>query len=548
MMYTKEEHRASLSGAMLLLFLVAFGTVSCKQESGIKVPQKKEQIGLTFSANFADESLRALDGEWASGDKIGVFTRMSRPEAVWNKGELIADNNLFINETGGSRAIFRPASSSDEIHLMEGQKIDILAYYPHRTSLEEKSVSLSVSDQSAPEQINLLYADNLNGITSKSSAADLVFRHALSKVRFNVRSTDGSSLEGLQVTLQGFPTKGRFDLLSRTWSIEPAAGETVTAKIDGTGSEVRAEAFILPSEKSSAMRVLFKLPSGKEYIWNIRVDSHAFQMGYEYSYGINLKPGGLIPDDKVGYRELPQKRSLPNTLVHTHFSTELNGARNYTFLLDTKLKFAYWVAYPLHGFYLGNFKRLNNFDFDPDVPKEYQARLDKRGYQSKDGIRYDRGHQLPSGDRTAGRKLNDATFYATNMTPQASYLNQQIWQRLEGQIRTWQAGLVTNGVGKDTLYVVTGAGMEDGEPVHMAQDNDGRDCPAPHYYYKVLAKMDRHGEFHTIGFIMKNTSEISGDNYMKYKCTVKEVERKTGFTFFPFLKDEVKNKIEDHLW
>ncbi|MDO4790749.1 MAG: DNA/RNA non-specific endonuclease [Porphyromonas sp.] len=545
---TKGRYETGRVGIMFLLLWVALGMASCRQKPGKDIPNPGKD-GLVFSASYENGWMKAADGEWEAGDRIGVFTRMSKPEPAWTAGEVIVNNNLFSTEEGGSRVVFRPATSSDEIHLMEGQKIDILAYYPHRPALEGQSVPLSVADQSTPNKINLLYADNLSEITNKSSSADLVFRHALAKIRFNVSSTDGSSVEGLTVSIEGFPTEGRFDLLTRTWSVDEASVKTLSAKINGAGSIATAGVFILPVKKDKAMQALFRLPSGKEYVWKFRIDNNPFRMGHEYSYNIRLNPkGGIDPDDKVGYRELPEKTSLPNTLMYTHFSPELQGARNYTFLLDTKLKFAYWVAYPLHGFYLGSYKRLNNFIYDPAIPHEYQAYLEKKGYQSKDGISYDRGHQLPSGDRTAGRKLNDATFYSTNMTPQASTLNQQIWQRLEAKVRSWQAALVSNGAGKDTLYVVTGAGMEEGKPVHMAQDNNGVDCPAPHYYYKVLAKMDRHGDFHTIGFILENTASIAGGDYMKYKCTVKEVEEKTGFKFFPFLKDEVKGKIEEHLW
>ena len=84
--------------------------------------------------------------------------------------------------------------------------------------------------------------------------------------------------------------------------------------------------------------------------------------------------------------------------------------------------------------------------YDPSINPIYQANL-SRGYH---GNGLDRGHQMPSADRTASKAENATTFYYTNMTPQNSTLNQGMRANLEGKIRVWSAQT-------DTLYVVTGA-------------------------------------------------------------------------------------------
>ena len=79
------------------------------------------------------------------------------------------------------------------------------------------------------------------------------------------------------------------------------------------------------------------------------------------------------------------------------------------------------------------------------------------------------GHQIPSADRTTSNIANSQTFYFTNMTPQLSVLNGQMWANLEGQVRTWMAA-------SDTLYVVTGAVLKTvngNEAVNYATDAKG---------------------------------------------------------------------------
>jgi ribosomal protein S6 len=48
---------------------------------------------------------------------------------------------------------------------------------------------------------------------------------------------------------------------------------------------------------------------------------------------------------------------------------------------------------------------------------------------------FDRGHNIPSDDRTATVAANSSTFLMTNMIPQAPQFNQQPWANMESYIR-----------------------------------------------------------------------------------------------------------------
>jgi endonuclease G len=75
--------------------------------------------------------------------------------------------------------------------------------------------------------------------------------------------------------------------------------------------------------------------------------------------------------------------------------------------------------------------RQDDFRADPALPRQfYQV-----APQSYSGSGFDKGHNCPSGDRTASLDDNSATFLMSNMVPQAPQNNQQTWAHLEEYTR-----------------------------------------------------------------------------------------------------------------
>jgi endonuclease G len=177
----------------------------------------------------------------------------------------------------------------------------------------------------------------------------------------------------------------------------------------------------------------------------------------------------------TAWAELPEKKTDENFIYVSHFASLNNRTvRNYSFCYDKTLHVAHWVAYPLHSVYRGSIDRTDDFQYDPKVDYSWQPNLAAGSYRGS----YDRGHQLPSADRTATRELNLQTFYATNMTPQLNRLNQDMWANLEAKVRAQ--------ICNDTLYVVTGCYYANTNTT--TTDRDGKVCPVPTNYFKVLLR------------------------------------------------------------
>lgn len=251
-------------------------------------------------------------------------------------------------------------------------------------------------------------------------------------------------------------------------------------------------------------------------------------------------PDKIKSDPVPMWLELPATREGDGRYFISH-EMKLGATyfRNYSYYLDVKDIEAYWVAYPLNRWTIGSGSRTNAWGvLDPRVPRENQAVL-FGGF----GGGYDRGHQCPSADRyTPG--ANEATFYGTNMTPQMSNFNQNIWASLEGSVRTWAGQM-------DTLYVVTGCDTRGA--TGSRYDSDGKSITIPTAYFKVLLGYKKSGSIGVAGgsgsyagrytgiaFYLKHksygvsSSEIR--NNLNDSCmSIDELEELLGDDFFPNL-------------
>lgn len=243
-----------------------------------------------------------------------------------------------------------------------------------------------------------------------------------------------------------------------------------------------------------------------------------------------VTPATFKSDALTKWMELPAL-SVEDGMYYVRHDMTLSGGmklRNYSFYYDVNNKIAHWVAYPLNKTFRGSGSRTDAWDYDPKVPKEYQAVLFSGFKDDKNasGV-YDRGHQLPSADRYTDNK---STFYFTNMTAQLGSLNQNSWDKLEQKVRNWSDSF-------DTLYVVTGADIRNSDKI--AYDNTGASVPVPVGYFKALLGYKKFGnfgvggEYTAIGFYYEHKAypnDIS--DVINQAMTIDELEEKMGMDFF----------------
>lgn len=222
--------------------------------------------------------------------------------------------------------------------------------------------------------------------------------------------------------------------------------------------------------------------------------------------------------------ELPVCAASKNGTAHDH---QIRTFQNYVICYRESYEQAEWAAYCLEKEELvKNASRGDDFRADPEITTGSATLADYK----KSG--YDRGHLAPAADFAFSEEAMSESFFLSNMSPQAPGLNREIWQYLEGQVRTW-----ADRFGK--VYVITGPVLE--KPAQEYDSIGENQVSVPEYYYKVLL-VPYNDSLMSIGFILPN--QKCKDTFWDYAVSVDEVERRTGLDFYALLDDTLETPLE----
>lgn len=202
----------------------------------------------------------------------------------------------------------------------------------------------------------------------------------------------------------------------------------------------------------------------------------------------------------------------------------------YTCLYSPSDKQSVWVAYLLTSEDVTEsaVKRSDNFRPSPDVLRRSWRTAERSDYK---GSSFDRGHLLPSKDRTRNYQENSATFFFSNISPQRARLNRGGWMYLESYVRE-----VAKRYG--FVYVTVGCVFDRSEERYIGENK----VTVPTHFFKVLlTKID--GRYTSVGFVMPNTENV-GDDYLSYITSVDKVEEITGLDLFTHLPEAVEELCE----
>lgn len=189
-----------------------------------------------------------------------------------------------------------------------------------------------------------------------------------------------------------------------------------------------------------------------------------------------------------------------------------------------------WVAWRLTAEHAnGNVKRSGQ-QFTPDDRVAEKYRVTTYDYMRSG---YDRGHMCPAGDNKWSEAAMTQCFLLTNICPQDHGLNIGDWNEMENQCRRWAEEY-------GEIYIVCGPILYKGNHKKIGQEHK---VTVPEAFFKVVLCMK--GDPWGVGFIYKN----EGGNRPKgdYQNTIREVERITGYNFFPSLPEKLEKKVETEL-
>ncbi|EYF06625.1 DNA/RNA non-specific endonuclease [Chondromyces apiculatus] len=195
-----------------------------------------------------------------------------------------------------------------------------------------------------------------------------------------------------------------------------------------------------------------------------------------------------------------------------------------------------WVSWRLDASWFGDAPRhKGRFLVDDSLPEGWE----RIGHDDYTNSGYDRGHMVRSEERTRNDVDNKATFLLTNILPQRHELNAGPWLRLEERCQD-----LAQKEGR-ALHVVAG-GIYGDRP-----DTFGKGVAVPDAFYKIAVVLGKTQGVKDVGpttrviaVIMPNSATIQDEPWTRYRVSVDEIERRSGYDFLTAVPADVQKVIE----
>jgi endonuclease G len=228
--------------------------------------------------------------------------------------------------------------------------------------------------------------------------------------------------------------------------------------------------------------------------------------------------------DDNSEEEIHIDKDIQVDFTYTEPYTNVLHRNAYVTSYNSETKCPNWVAWHLTAARTdGEIARDKRFYEDLDVPSPRATNEDYRGSG------WSRGHMCPAGDNKWDEKVMQESNLLTNICPQNQELNSGVWNVIERDCRKWAKKY-------GDVYIVCG-------PILLNKDHETiglNKVVVPEAFFKVVLRMNPKPA--AIGFVIRNNEgKKKRDQFVN---TVDDVERITGYDFFPALPDDIEDVVE----
>jgi endonuclease G, mitochondrial len=227
--------------------------------------------------------------------------------------------------------------------------------------------------------------------------------------------------------------------------------------------------------------------------------------------------------------------------AYTQLDNYLVEKPQYTLSYNASRGTPNWVSWHLSSAWFGSAPRQDNFRADLTLPASFYRVIP--GDYTNSG--FDRGHNIPSADRTLTAEDNAATFLMSNIIPQAPTNNQQTWANLESYCRK----LANEG---NELYIIMGQYGKGGTGSNgYLETLAGGKVTVPNRIWKVIVVLPV--GTNDVSRVTTSTRVIAVDtpnsnsistSWGGYRTTVDAIEAKTGYNILSNVPAAIQDVIE----
>lgn len=258
---------------------------------------------VQFAAGDIAVTKTTADGnQWTIGDKVGIF--MIAKDATDISGNIMenADNIAYKAEVGdNSQSSFIPEGGAAIRYPANGDKVDFIAYYPHKTTLTAYTYPINVSNQTDPAAINVLYSNNAKNYDANSGVVNLQFGHMLSKLNLTLTPGVGlPSLAGAKVEIGGIATTASMELKNGSLTTSNS-NQTVITNTAADG--LTSSAIMIPQTLSGAKLIVTLADNVSKFegaFDDFTLGFSGLEKGKEYNLTITVdKTSIIITTDEI---------------------------------------------------------------------------------------------------------------------------------------------------------------------------------------------------------------------------------------------------------
>jgi len=198
------------------------------------------------------------------------------------------------------------------------------------------------------------------------------------------------------------------------------------------------------------------------------------------------------------------------------------------------LNVANYVSYELNADWYGDVPRYPSFITDTTLPSS-MYRVKHEDYTNSG---YDRSHIVASEERTRTVEENKSTFLFTNIIPQKPDVNQGVWNSMERWCETMCKDSNAN------LYIIAGS-------VYSTKNKIKGIVTIPDSCFKIAVVLKKGEGLSAINnmtrieaVMIPNKDGVRKDDWTKYKTSIDNIEKTTGYNFMDYIPTVVQQQIE----
>ena len=234
---------------------------------------------------------RMHDATWNDGDEIGI--------SMIKNGEEIANKSNHRYKIEGTDV--KPSGEALTYPVDESE-VDIIAYYPYQSEIQEANYKIDLADQSDFTKIDLIYSNNAKRKKAGEKDIELTFSHQLIELNINVKTTDTEDEVGIEIYTA---TEGEFNLLTGKLTPDENSKAVIT-----TNNEHKA--FVMPGTE---IEIRFTL---SDKTVKRTISASQLQAGTRHKLNLTIKSNGdthevtegIQPDEVEIFDELTTGKQL----------------------------------------------------------------------------------------------------------------------------------------------------------------------------------------------------------------------------------------------